>query len=73
MLCYHADTVVQGLLPIPGQIPLGFGGKEIMAVCVKGMWRAIWRLSFQKQSVEESVPSYIAGSYVLFQVMEKTV
>lgn len=29
MLCYRAEAVVQGLLQIPGQIPLGFGGKEI--------------------------------------------
>lgn len=69
MLCYHAKTVVQEQLLLP-QVSEEMGSQ---AVWVTGMWRAIWGLSFQERSVEASVPSYIAGSCVLFQVVEKTV
>jgi len=32
MLCYCAEVVVQGLLPLPGQTPLGFDRNKIVGM-----------------------------------------
>lgn len=72
VLCCRVAVVMQGLLPLPGQTPLGLEETRSRATHVTGMQGSIWGLSFQKQSEEASAPSYI-GSYALFQVMENTV
>lgn len=72
VLCCRVAVVMQGLLPLPGQTPLGLEAMGSWAVHVTGMQGGIWGLWFQKQSEEASAPSYI-GSCALFQAMEETV
>lgn len=54
--CCCAGGVVQGLLPFPGQTPLGSGERRSQAVCVTGSWGALWGLSLGKQSVGSITP-----------------
>lgn len=72
VLCYCVAVVMQGLLPLPKQTPLELEEMGSWAVHVTGVQGGIWGLSFQKQSEEALVPSYI-GSCALLQVMEETV